>query len=293
VNEIVKYSPDQMALIKRTVAQGATDDELNLFIYDCQRRNIHPLDKLLHFTKRGGRYVPITSIDLMRSRASETGQMAGSDDAKFYNEVDNRGRPEFATVTVYRLTFGQRFPYTATARWDEYYPGDGPAGQMWRKMPYVMLSKCAEALALRKGFPQELAGLYAKEEMDQADAPVQRAAPKIGPNVLRHQIDNCAGYTSPNQVIDNPATTPTPETAADHVTVPQQEPDAVPQGDTGGGLSLLDMAREAAKHGNRFFYDAFWDMRSPAERKQMAAIRDELNALMKEADDQATNKQDA
>jgi hypothetical protein len=40
-----------------------------------------------------------------------------------------------------------------------------------------MLAKCAEALALRKGFPKQLAGLYAKEEMEQA-GPVE--APKNG-----------------------------------------------------------------------------------------------------------------
>jgi phage recombination protein Bet len=157
-----QFDSEQRELVRRTVAKGATDDELELYLYDCKRRNVHPLDKLLHFTKRSGRYVPVTSIDLFRSRAAETGELAGSDDALFVEEV---GKPPIAaTVTVYRITGGQRFPYTATARWSEYNPG----GDMWRKMPHTMLAKCAEALALRKAFPQELGGLYTNEEMAQA-----------------------------------------------------------------------------------------------------------------------------
>jgi hypothetical protein len=72
-------------------------------------------------------------------------------------------------VTVYKMIAGQRCPFTATARWDQYYPGDSQ-GFMWRKMPHLMLGKCAEGLALRKAFPAELAGAYVKEEMDQAHA---------------------------------------------------------------------------------------------------------------------------
>src|SRR5262245_12565404 len=96
-----------IALIKRTVAQGATDDELQLYLHDCKRRGIHPLDKLLHFTKRGGRYTPVTSIDLMRSRAADSGQMAGSDDAKFLPGPPG-SPPDAATVTVYRIGHGGR-----------------------------------------------------------------------------------------------------------------------------------------------------------------------------------------
>jgi hypothetical protein len=120
----------------------------------------------VHFTKRSGKYTPITSIDFMRIRAAETGEYAGSDDPIF-GEATIEQYPGTATVTVYRLVQGQRCAFTGTARWSEYKPEANDF--MWRKMPHTMLGKCAEALALRKGFPRQLAGLYAKEEMDQAE----------------------------------------------------------------------------------------------------------------------------
>jgi phage recombination protein Bet len=156
--------------VRRTVAHDATPDELKLYLYDCARQGVHPLDKLIHFTKRKGKYTPITSIDFMRTRAADTGEYAGSDDATFamLNVRENEA-PLSATVTVWRLVQGQRCPFTATARWSEYKPEANDF--MWQKMPHTMLAKCAEALALRKGFPRQLAGLYAKEEMDQAGEP--------------------------------------------------------------------------------------------------------------------------
>ena len=165
---VLHYEPEvtaeQMDLIKRTVAKDATADELKLFFFDCKRQGVHPLDKLIHFTKRGGKYTPVTSIDFMRSRAADSNEYAGSDDAVFHTNAEERF-PESATVTVYRLVQGQRCSFTATARWSEYVPEQA---FMWKKMPYTMLGKCAEALALRKAFPRQLAGLYSAEEMDQA-----------------------------------------------------------------------------------------------------------------------------
>ena len=159
---------EQKDLVRKTIAPDATDAELQLFFYDCTRRGVHPLDKLIHFTKRGGKYTPITSIDMFRQRASESGEHAGTDDAVYSGEPC---KPEFAaSVTVYKKLQGERCAFTATARWSEYYPGD-QSGFMWKKMPHLMLAKCAEALALRKAFPQQLHGLYTNEEMAQAETP--------------------------------------------------------------------------------------------------------------------------
>ena len=135
-----------------------------MFLYDCSRQGVHPLDKLIHFTKRGGRYVPITSIDFLRARAESTGEYAGNDDPLF---DEDSNPPAWARVTVYRMVKGTRCPFTATARWSEYYPGK-QQGFMWDKMPYLMLGKVAESLALRKAFPKALHGMYSKEELDQA-----------------------------------------------------------------------------------------------------------------------------
>jgi phage recombination protein Bet len=165
IGSALAISPDQIELVRKTIAQGATDDELRLFLYDCQRRGVHPLDRLVHFTKRGGKYTPVTGIDFMRTRAHASGACAGISDAEFEGDP---GSPDFqATVTVKRIVQGIICDFTGTARWSEYFPGD-QGGFMWKKMPHTMLGKCAEALTLRKGFPEQLAGLYAREEMDQA-----------------------------------------------------------------------------------------------------------------------------
>src|SRR5262245_23217496 len=165
MNEIAKREAPELniALIKRTVAPNATDDQLAMFIHDCNRRGVHPLDKLIVFTNAGGKYTPITTIDFMRSRAAESGEMAGSDDAVFTTEG---AKPNSASVTVYRLTNGARYAYAATARLKEYYRNT----PTWNHMPHTMLAKCAEALALRKAFPHQLGGLYTREEMQQAGA---------------------------------------------------------------------------------------------------------------------------
>lgn len=182
---------DQRELVKKTVAQDATDAELQLYFYDCKRRGVHPLDKLLHFTKRSGKYTPVTSIDLFRMRADQTGLHLGTDEPMYSG---SKGTPDFsATVKVYKLVAGQKVSFSATARWSEYYPGD-QQGFMWKKMPHLMLGKCAEALALRKAFPAQLHGLYVQEEMDQAEA---KPLPAFVPHDDTRQVPTAADEDVP------------------------------------------------------------------------------------------------
>ena len=188
-------TPDHLELARATVAKDATPVEFDLFLYDCARQGVHPLDKLIYFTKRKGRYVPLTSIDFLRTRAQDSGECAGIDDAVFTGPAKTAAFT--ATVTVYRLVQGQRCTFSASARWSEYRPDEA---FMWEKMPHVMLGKCAEALALRKAFPKQLAGLYIKEEMEQAEnqpAPlVKSLTPSPGP-VPAGTFDPEAGAGAP------------------------------------------------------------------------------------------------
>jgi len=163
----------QVDLIKTQIAVGCTNDELKLFMYTCNRTGLDPMARQIYAikrnTKRGAVMTIQTGIDGYRLVADRTGKYAGSDEPQFLPEGSDRK----AVVTVYKMVAGVRCPFVGVAYWSEYKPKNG--GGLWDTMPRTMLAKCAEAQALRKGFPSELSGLYTKEEMDQAggdDAPI-------------------------------------------------------------------------------------------------------------------------
>lgn len=180
-NAIVKSPPaelvtddawpaEQVDLLKRTICKDSTDDEFKLFLHVARRAGLDPFARQIHAVRRwndkAGRYDMIiqTGIDGFRLTAERTGKYAGSDDPVF----DDEKKPTRATVTVYKMVDGVRCPFSATARWEEYFPGD-KQGFMWRKMPCVMLGKCAEAQALRKAFPMELSAVYSEEELARSE----------------------------------------------------------------------------------------------------------------------------
>jgi phage recombination protein Bet len=170
-NAPAEYTTAQIELIKKTVAAGCSNDELALFLEVCRGSGLNPFMKQIYAIKRGDKMTVQTGIDGYRLLAARTGALAGSDDALY--DTEESEHPAWASVTVWRFVQSQRVPFTAKARWSEYAAlnKDGHPTAMWAKMPYLMLGKCAEALALRKAFPAELSGVYTAEEMAQADNP--------------------------------------------------------------------------------------------------------------------------
>lgn len=191
-------------LVKRTVAQDLLPAELDLFIHMCRRWRLDPLRRQIyaHVYVRNKKesengkdvwvkvrnVVYVTGIDGYRTIADRTGNYRPGQRSVEHGSQDADTNPQgiiSATASVWKHVHGEWHEFSETVYWDEFAPikdewdgkGDNrkrtgkrildTSGQ-WGKMGRVMLQKCAEAQALRRGWPDEYADLYVAEEMEQA-----------------------------------------------------------------------------------------------------------------------------
>lgn len=181
-HEIVNtsLSQEQVDLIKRTICKGATDDELQLFIGQCNRTRLDPMSGQIHAIKRwnskeGREVMQIqVSIDGLRIIASRTGEYEGQTHPLWcgkdgiWKEVWLDSEPPVAAkVGIYRKGF--REPCFGIAKFDSYKQTHKSGNSfslmpIWLKMPEAQICKCAEALGLRKAFPNDMSGLYIEDE---------------------------------------------------------------------------------------------------------------------------------
>lgn len=148
----------------------------------------------------------ITGIDGFRAVAARNGDYRPDDaepdftiDQSLVSARNPRGLVKAVVKTFKRGGDGEWFPVVGVAYWSEFapmkqdaeggydwvdtgevWPDTGkpkkrkvPRGEVtevpsgkWADMPFVMLAKCAEAQALRKGWPEDLSGIYSPEEME-------------------------------------------------------------------------------------------------------------------------------
>lgn len=203
------FSADQIDLIKRTIAKGATDDELRLFVSTSQRLGLDPFARQIFAVKRwdsnASREVMSiqVSIDGFRLVAQRSAEYAGQDgphwcgkDGVWRDIWTGDEAPFAARVGVFRRGFtGALY---AVARFDAYAQRKkgGELNAMWSKMGDLMIAKCAEALALRRAFPAELSGVYTSDEMGQS-VDVERIEANTSPEAARNFEAAVAGTRAP------------------------------------------------------------------------------------------------
>lgn len=180
VNNESPWSKEQIELIKRTVAKGASDDELKLFLHLAARYDLDPFTRQIWFIKYGDDAHIFTGRDGFLHIAHRSGAFNGMQtqireepigfEIRYYNrkekkvEVLKRPSQFVAVCTVYRKDMTE--PFVCEVWESEYSTGQG----LWPTKRRVMIQKVAEASTLRRAF--DISGLYLPEEVSENEVEV-------------------------------------------------------------------------------------------------------------------------
>lgn len=198
---IANFTPAQLATIRHTVASDTNDSEFNLFMEAARSYGLDPFRRQINalvFSKNNPekrKMTIIVSRDGLRVIAQRCGDYRpASDRAELITDDEMKGPNNPLGIVSCSVKLHKRdkdgtwYPVYGEAYWDEFAPlkekwdlnpesgRREPTGKFelepgnWTKMPRLMLQKCAEAQALRAGWPDSFSGLYAEEELDQARA---------------------------------------------------------------------------------------------------------------------------
>jgi phage recombination protein Bet len=168
-----------MTVLQDSVYPGAKPESIKMVINVCRASGKDPLKKPYHIVpmqvstgnktadswdEKVWRDVIMPGINDYRTDAARTGQHAGTSDPEFGEDITEKlgevtiTYPKWCRVTVSRIVGGQVVEFSAKELWKENYATKSSKSvepnAMWKRRPYAQLAKCAEAQALRKGFPE-------------------------------------------------------------------------------------------------------------------------------------------
>lgn len=189
------FSAEQRKMIRDSFANGASDSEFAVLMEVAKARRLNPLMRQIYFVKRwdGQKKCEVwstqISIDGLRAVAERTGLYDGQGEPLYeYEQGQSDKVPRKCTIHVYRKDWSAGRSAVGVAYFSEYAQTkrDGGLTSFWATKPHIMLAKCAEALAIRKAFPEDTSGLYVPEEMGEAP-PAEPHAEVVEPTAGRLQ----------------------------------------------------------------------------------------------------------
>lgn len=259
-NQSMWDDKQRAALVAMGVSDKATNAELAVFFHQCQRTQLDPFSKQIYLihrkAKEGDRWIekPTTQIGIdgfrvIRDRiADRKGLRVEYEDTIWYDGDRNAcdvwidDEPPAACKVVV-LIDGRRFP--SVLRFNEYCQfgredanGNRPRTGRWRDGHAHQIEKCCEADALRKGFPNDMAGLLLEDAapLDDPDAPSR--LPSDRQRVTAEQV------RARTQTVTAEVVTPDVPPAAEQVSPVPAEPDAPGPGTAGGTKTAADYIAE-------------------------------------------------
>lgn len=221
------FTDIQVAALQQLGIEDAPEGQVAVFFHTAKRSGLDPFAKQIYMLGRRTKvkewdekqrkqvekwvmkYTIQTGIDGYRVTGHRLAAQRGDDievtDPLWCGEdgqwrdvwLDRKSPPLAAKYSI--IKNGKRF--SATAMYDEYvqtvtFDGNTKPNTMWAKMPANQLSKCAEAAAWKKAYPQDFSGLVLEDAAQNItiDAEVEpspgaaRPAPKGGNAGLRAAI---------------------------------------------------------------------------------------------------------
>lgn len=187
------FNDRQVAALRQIGVDTNSAADIDVFFHQAQATGLDPFKREIYMITRKGKPTIQTGIDGFYKIANRVGGGDWGIDSTMWCGQDGQWAdvwlatqpPSAAKVTVHR----GNATFTAVAITRE-YRAQGP---MWDKMPSRMIAKCAEALAIRMAFPDDLSGLYTSDEMGaerQADTVAARRQAR--PSVDWHPIPDMA-----------------------------------------------------------------------------------------------------